>query len=410
MKCRTCGYEIPSDKNYCPGCGRVLTKAEQQAISGDREQPVNSTGTKTPTNTYRRPASSDHSDLSKSIQAIFSGDADAPEYNDPHTYKSATAHVLEYDEKFMQRSSSRDVDMPEYEDDGQEDERIIKRKRRKSQISDTQEFEPVQGDYDVEQEYDDEAYEESADDAPVRRKISIKHLFICIAVIAGLAIIIIGTYQIGKQIGFWGEKEPASDSAEENRTMGEMAPIVNEPPSADSSEGESDFRIGTYTINSEEDNALLHKNHSLDQVIASIPNLTVIEITEVKDESGKCTYGSYTGWIDMNELVYTPDAKLPEETTTAAETTTAPENTPVTTTAPETTTQTPHPTSTGTYTVDLRGDGKKLNVREEASKESAVVNTIDDGITVTVDQVDGDWGHIITSDGTEGWIYMVYLK
>ena len=88
MKCKTCGYEIPSGKNYCPGCGRVLSKLEQEQIA--QNTPGSQYGNTESAPKYRRPATVDDTVMSENIKAIFSADADAPAYHDPHTYKSAT--------------------------------------------------------------------------------------------------------------------------------------------------------------------------------------------------------------------------------------------------------------------------------------------------------------------------------
>ena len=404
MKCRTCGYEIPSGKNYCPGCGRVLSKIEQEQ---NQPQPQTQYTQQDAAPTYRRPVAADNSGLSENIKAIFTGDTDAPEYHDPHIYKSATAHALEYDKTFVQRSTARQN--PVREDNAPYNEDEV------DDMSATMEFRPVNRNYEVETEQDnyDYDYEEDAEDNKQKKKFRPGLLFMCIAVAAGLAFIIFCTYGIGSHFGIWGGggAESSSDTADGNYVPDEKAPIVNIPPSTANNNDTFDYKIGTYTINTAESNALLYKHSSLDQIIATIPNLTVIEITEIVDESGKCKFGDYTGWLDMKLLLYTPNAKLPEETTTQEETSSAGETT--TLSADETTTQettTAATYTTGTYTVDLKGDGNVLNVRDAASINANSVSQITDGTVVTVSQVSGDWGYITTSDGTSGWVYMVYLR
>lgn len=396
MKCKTCGYEIPSGKNYCPGCGRVLSKLEQEQLA---EKNQFSQSASSPS--YRRPATIDNSAMSENIKAIFSADSDVTEYQDPHTYKSATAHALEYDKNFIQRKAqpvatenifAKNADS--YNDDTEA----------------TRKFTPVQNNYDTEDYVDDE--EEYTEEIKKKIKINPIILLVCIIVVVGLAIIVIGGYNVGKQIGLWGETEDTSDTYEdENDTpKGDKAPVVNVPQKNPDANEVTDYKIGTYTINAAENNVLLYKNSTLDQIIATIPNLSVVEITEIKEECGKCKFGAYTGWLDMKLLMYTPDAKLPEETTTPEVTTTDETTTVADETTTEGQTQPSHPTTTGTYTVDLKGDGQVLNVRSETSTNADVVTTITDGTVVTVSQVSGDWGYITTSDGHSGWVYMIYLK
>ncbi len=406
MKCKTCGYEIPSGKNYCPGCGRVLSKLEQEQIA---QNPLGSQyGNSDSAPKYRRPASVDDTTMSENIKAIFSADADAPAYHDPHTYKSATAHALEYDKTYVQRKASSSGERV-YNQPTTENKSGYNEDSYSDDTAATRKFTPVQNTYDETDYVDREDYE-----TETKKKIKINpiYLLICIIVVVGLAIIVVGGYNVGKQIGLWGETEDSSESYEDNdkTPTNDKAPVVNVPDKNPDVDNTADYKIGTYTVNAAENNILLYKNDTLDQIIATIPNLSVVEITEIKEESGKCKFGTYTGWLDMKLLLYTPDAKLPEETT-ANETTTAPETT---TADSETTTAGPtqpsHPTETGTYTVDLRGDGQVLNVRSEATINADAVTTITDGTVVTVSQVSGDWGYITTADGHSGWVYMIYLK
>ncbi len=408
MKCKTCGYEIPSGKNYCPGCGRVLSKLEQEQIA--QNTPGSQYGNTESAPKYRRPATVDDTVMSENIKAIFSADADAPAYHDPHTYKSATAHALEYDKTYVQRKSQADVSERVYKKPAAENDFSDNSESFNDDTAATRKFTPVQNSYD-ESDYDENDDYET--ETKKKFKINPIYLLICIIVVVGLAIIVIGGYNVGKQIGLWGETEDSSATYEDEdkAPSNDKAPVVNIPQKNPDVDNTTDYKIGTYTVNTAENNILLYKNDTLDQIIATIPNLSVLEITEIKEESGKCKFGTYTGWLDMKLLLYTPDAKLPEETTTANETTAVQETT---TADSETTTAGPtqpsHPTATGTYTVDLRGDGQVLNVRSEASINADAVTTITDGTVVTVSQVSGDWGHITTADGYSGWIYMIYLK
>lgn len=402
MKCNVCGFLIPEGKKFCPGCGRVLTAAElKKAAPGPTTQDV------TDRTIIYRPASAGKSpatDKTTNIPDIFSKDPNAPEYTDPHTYDRATADILEYDKQFVSRKEEKDDSFTEtyeyparknynepdevtYQDDD-EDERT----------------------YDIEQEYDDDDnYSGNYSRNAIKPRINIKMLIICIAVIAGIAIIIAGTYKIGQQFGLWGKPETSSRTEEENNTLGEKAPVVKEPESTTSS-AVSDYKIGTYTISSDLATVFMYKSDTDDRIIATIPNLEVIKITEISGEMGKTTYGAYTGWVYLEDLTYSPDKELPEKTTKPEVTTDAAENNDTDNDADETTTQPENTATTGTYTVTLQGDGTYLNVRDSSSIDGTAIGRIDDGAKVTVDKVENGWGHIKTEDGVEGWVYMIYLK
>ena len=401
MKCHICNYDIPAGKKFCPGCGRILSVAEQQKINAG----INKVSEDT---IVYRPASTGKSKITSSdpgINNIFNTTPDTPEYETELAQNRATADVVEYDKMFMSRTK--------YDEDTYEDEYDY------SDLSDTRDFgdetnQETDKSYAVKQEYDDN----TDDDESETKKFpfDIKKIIIGIALVAGLIIIVTGVYQIGEKIGLWGETETQSQSAEENKTLGEKAPIVKEPDSTTASPT-SDFKIGIYTVTSTENIIFMQKSKTDDRVIATVPNGTVVEITEISDSLGKTTFGVYTGWLNLEQLTYTPDAKLTEDETTTRE----PEVTSAVnsdenpdennnTETPETTTENNSPDSPGTYTVDLKGDGTYLNVRDASSTDGTVVTVIDDGIQVTVDKVENGWGHITTPDGHEGWIYMIYLK
>lgn len=405
MKCHICGYEIPSGRKYCPGCGRVLSVAEQKKAT-------ESVKTNSDNSIVYRPASTGKSKTFTSntnIPDIFSSDPNAPEYRDPHTYDRATADILEYDRMFVSRKNEK----TDFSDNTYDYGTPVKNIYNDS-LSDTAEYKNDETDYTIEQEYEEDNssgyYDDAEDDNEKKAKprLNIKLLIICIALIAGLAVIIMGTYQIGKQVGFWGEKEQSSDTDEENRTLGEKAPVVKEPDSTTVSPS-SNYKIGVYTLNAEQNNVFVYKGVNDDRIVATIPNGTVVEITEVSDDMGKTTYGTYTGWLNMEELVYTPAAKLPEKETTSNKPEVTSEN-DENNNNEEPPDENNTPDSPGTYTVDLRGDGTYVNVRDTSSTDGTVVSTVDEGVQVTVDKVEHGWGHITTPDGVEGWIYMVYLK
>ena len=395
MKCHICGYDIPAGKKFCPGCGRILSLAEQQKISSGTNKVSEDT-------LVYRPASTGKTKVTSSdpgINNIFNTSPDTPEYKTELAQNRATADVVEYDKMFMSRS--------EPQEDSYEDEYDY------SDMSATQTFDALKDSgsdkgYAIKQEYDD-----TEDDEPEEKKLpfDVKKVIIIVALIAGLIVIVTAVYQIGERIGLWGETETQSQSIEEDRTLGEKAPIVKEPDSTTAPE--SDYKIGIYTVTSTEKIVFMQKSAIDARVIATVPNGTVLEITEISDEMGKATYGNYTGWLNLYELSYTPDAKLTEKETTTKkpEVTSAvnsdEDDTPET---PETTTKKNAPDSPGTYTVDLQGDGTYLNVRDASSSDGTVVTVINDGTQVTVDKVENGWGHITTPDGNEGWIYMIYLK
>lgn len=404
MKCHVCGFSIPEGKKFCPGCGRVLTAAElKKAAAEQTKQDV------TDSTIVYRPASTGKSKATEkttNIPDIFSSDPNAPEYTDPHTYDRATADILEYDRQFVSRKEEEKEDSF---DKTYEYSSPARKKYSEPVVSTYQDDEDKEEElnYDIEPEYDDEDNDYSR--KIVKPRINIKMLIICIAVIAGFVIMITGTYQIGKQFGFWGETE-TSAKTEEDKTLGEKASVVKEPDSTTSSPV-SDYKIGTYTVSSDQSTVFMYKSETDDRIIATIPNLEVIKITEISGEMGKTTYGSYTGWVYLEDLTYSPDKKLPdtETTTTKPESTTGtPENND--TNNGETTTQPEDSASTGTYTVDLQGDGTYLNVRDTSSTDGTAIGRIDDGAQVTVDKIENGWGHITTPDGIEGWVYMVYLK
>ena len=405
MKCHVCGFSIPEGKKFCPGCGRVLTAAELQKANAEKSIPEATEAT-----IIYRPASTgklQDSEKTTNIPDIFSTDPNAPEYTDPHTYDKATADILEYDKQFVSRKNDHE--------DSFDKTFTYRPARKKYEETDVTIYEDEyeEPDYDIEPEDDDK------DDVYIKKAakphINIKILIVCIAVIAGMVIIITGTYKIGQQFGFWGEPETSANvSGEEDKTLGEKAPVVKEPESTSSS-AVSDYKIGTYTVSSDQSTVFMYKSETDARIIATIPNLEVIKITEISGEMGKTTYGSFTGWVYLEDLEYAPDKKLPDETTTAAETTTAlsennNDNSDDDNNTGETTTKQESEPATGTYTVDLHGDGTYLNVRDTSSTDGTAISRIDDGAQVTVDKIENGWGHITTADGIEGWVYMIYLK
>lgn len=394
MKCHICAHEIPEGKKYCPGCGRVVRLTEN-AKHEDTMQFADPIKELRKAENYKS-ASQDASQSTINIPDIFSTDPNAPEYRDPHAYDTATAHILEYDRMFVSRSDGREKS---YSSDLFGDDAT----KRFSPVTDPEQTrrivispEPEYNDYYEEQPEEHEDYVER----PRKKagpKINIKLIFLLIGIIAGLSICITGVYRIGQQFGFWEGKEEthqtADDPSDKDSTpAGKPAHTVE-----DEANLPSDYEKGVYTVNSDQKNIFVYKSVSDQRITATIPNGSVIEITEVNGDLGKTTYNSYTGWVEMTDLEYTPD-KEPEkekETTTKAENASEEQ-------------EFAFPTTPGTYTV-TPGSSTYLNVRASASTDSTVVGILAKDSQIEVTEVDGFWGKVKV-EGADGWVYMPYLK
>ncbi len=398
MKCHICAHEIPEGKKYCPGCGRVVrlnesTNDENTMAFADPIKELRKA------ETYK----SDSSEASQStinIPDIFSTDPNAPEYKDPHAYDTATAHVLEYDRMFLSRSNDRESPRSSniFDDDTT---------KRFSPVSDSQQTKRIV--IQQENEYND-YYEEQPEEEPdthIERprkkagpKINVKLILLLVVIIAGLSICVTGVYRIGQQFGFWEGKDEThqtvddpSDKENSNKPAEKPAETIEDEANL----GTSDYKTGIYTVKSDQKNIFVYKSVSDQRITATIPTGTVIEITEIKEELGKTTYNSYTGWVEMADLEYTPDEE-PEkekETTTKAEATSGEQ-------------EFAFPTKPGTYTVNP-GSSTYLNVRASASTDSTIVGILEKDTKVEVTETDSFWGKI-SFNGADGWIYMPYLK
>ncbi|MCD7775453.1 MAG: SH3 domain-containing protein [Clostridiales bacterium] len=455
MKCYICGSEIPEGKKYCPGCGRVVSKADiekakrqEQALPIDdnvatqhtivySRQPKKTVSNgennaKNRKTTVYRPASSKNAGAqgqqsygqgyrneqgtrkgsTSSIPDIFSSDPNAPEYTDPHAYDRATADVINYDRTFMQRSGERD-DYNAYDNYGDEDVKVWNGPDNSSGRYSRRAIDMPEdngGYYDdgyrddevyPEDEYDE--YEGSGSRQNVRSgsvtrggkeskphlKINVKAIFITVVVIAAIVFCVMAVYQIGKKFEFWGGSEDTSQTAEENEENTEAE------DGGDSANGTASVgtETGVYTVSTTENNIFMYKSKTGDTIFATIPNETVIEITEIYGEYGKTTYNSRTGWVKMEDLEYTPDSEVEE----AEDGTTGDDSNSSDSSGYE----------PGEYVVDTQGSGY-VNVRSEAGTTGEILTTVTDGQELTVDEVKSGWGHI-TVDGIEGWIYMNYL-
>lgn len=385
MKCRVCSAEIPEGKKCCPRCGRVVTSAD---IQSTQKNNVNTSTLSDRTMVYRPAASksSQPADKTININDIFSSDPNAPVYSDPHTYDRATADVLEYDRMFMSKKSA----------DDDSDMKIFQpQQQRQRNFSVEQEYDPVEDDYN-EEIYDDEEEEMPSRGSVIRDKKSakphfnfnVKYLILAIAVIAGLVVIVFGTYQLGKQFGIIGsDDEPQSVVSGENTET-----TTKKRENSSDIDNSYTAQTGVYTVYSDQNNIFVYKSVSDQRITATIPNKTIIEITEISNGFGKTTYNGYTGWVELDELKFTPNEK-PEETTEASsgESTTLPSYQP------------------GTYTVTLNGSSTTLNVRSTGSTSGEIINTLNEGDQVTVEEVKSSWGKIYIDD-VEGWVYMEYLK
>lgn len=391
MKCRVCSTEIPQGKKCCPKCGRVVTAADAQS---EKTTSDNYSSVEDRTIVYR-PASSSSaqpSDKTININDIFSSDPNAPVYSDPHTYDRATADILEYDRMFMSRSKSDDdvkIFVPEAD---------TVKTQKNAAFTIEQEY-----DYDEEEVYDNDAEDDIPSKGIVIRdkkrakphfNFNVKYLVLAVAVIAGLIVIVFGTHQLGKQFGIFG-----GETVDEPKS-GISSGAVEKPPKKNEASSDIDNsyieKTGVYTVYTDQNNIFVYKSVSDQRIIATIPNKTIIEISEIKDDFGKTTYNNYTGWVKLNELKFTPN-ETPEKET---EKETKKED--------ESNTELPD-YKPGTYTVTLNGSGTTLNVRSIGSTDGEIVTTLAEGTQVTVEEVKSSWGKIYVGD-IEGWVYMEYLK
>lgn len=378
MKCTICSHEIPEGMKCCPNCGRVVTSAEiEREKALRRRQEANTSST-----AYKPASSSKPSEAPQTtihIPDIFSSDPDTPEYTDPHAYDKATADILAYDRMFITGEDS-----PSNYRDENNNESFFGEYNAQTENGDGY------GESGYDEEYEDEpqrgAVIRDRKNSKPRLKFNGKMLIVFVCVVIGLVIIVVGIHQIGKQFGFWGAEEttaPISNSAE----PGSKSP--SEPESVQTAP--SSLPTGKYTVSSDEKNIFMYKTSDADRIFATVPNGTVISITEIVNNMGKTAYNSYEGWVSMDDLKYSPDAYLEETTTENQNSDSDIPNTP------------------GEYTVDLRGDGDSVNVRDDHSTNGTVLTVLPEGTKVTVEEVQSGWGKV-NIDGTEGWIYMKYLR
>lgn len=53
---------------------------------------------------------------------------------------------------------------------------------------------------------------------------------------------------------------------------------------------------------------------------------------------------------------------------------------------------------------------RKLNLREEASKDSKIKNVLEFGTILTIEEEIGDWFSVCLEDGTNGFVMQEYVK
>lgn len=390
MKCSICSFDIPEGKKCCPKCGRVMTASELQRAKAEMQQKQQTTSTASQKTAVYKPASSaarKNTQTTIHIPDIFSSDPNAPEYTDPHAYDRATADILEYDRMFV----SRNEQSPQY-------------RRYEEEVfpNDNYTEEPLYAEapYDEEPPYDDEEayYEEENNNSNVIRdaryskphlKFNAKMFVIALCVIISLVFVGFGVYKIGAKLHDMRVNEPSSSPSQGTVAVPDKA---TEPSSV--TPVAITNPVGIYTVNSTEKDIYMYRTEQPITIFATVPNKTVIKIEEISGKMGKTTYGAYTGWVNLSDLQYSPDAHY-EETTKSTETTAA---------DPEA--NTPEP---GIYTVDLHGTSDHVNVRDIGSTSGTIITTLRDGVEVEVTAVKSGWGQI-TVDGAEGWVYMDYLK
>lgn len=387
MKCRICSFEIPEGKTSCPNCGRVIPASERLKVAQKK------TGNVSDKTMVYRPASSasgTNRDETIHIPDLFSSDPNAPKYADPHSYDRATADVLEYDRMFMSRKNNSDNDIT-YSRPAPQPKPVM---QNDEYYSDN--FSDNESIVEEEEEYEDNKGSVVRDrkQAKPRFNFNIKYLILAIAVIIGLAVIVAGGYQIVTQIGLIspsGENESVASGQSVDSTKKNNNDTDNE-------NNTYTYKTGVYTVYSEDNNIFVYKSATDQRIIATIPNKTIIEITEIEDKFGKTVYNGYSGWVRLEELKFTPN-EAPEQTT---EVTTEPSS-------QQNNTAEDFPTTPGTYTVTITNGSNELNVRSIGSTDGTIITTLKNGDEVVIEEVKSGWGKIFIDD-VEGWVYMKYLK
>ncbi|MDD5924252.1 MAG: SH3 domain-containing protein [Clostridia bacterium] len=153
-----------------------------------------------------------------------------------------------------------------------------------------------------------------------------------------------------------------------------------------SNSGTTSSKTGTYRVTTQGGNLNMRPTASSSQsAIGSVPNGTLVVITEISNGYGKTTYGGMTGWLSMSYLTF-----VSSSTTISTDT-----STPVT------------PTSkTGTYKVTLTNGN--LILRSSASSSGSQVELVPNGTLVVITEISNGFGKT-TYNGKTGWLSMSYL-
>ncbi|MCR5636098.1 MAG: SH3 domain-containing protein [Clostridiales bacterium] len=145
------------------------------------------------------------------------------------------------------------------------------------------------------------------------------------------------------------------------------------------------YTPGTYRVTTQGGNLNLRSSPSSSAAApTTVPNGTLVVVTEFSNGFGKTTYGGYTGWMSMDYLTF-----VSSSTTTTTDT------------SGGTTSYTP-----GTYKVTTQGGN--LNLRSSASSNAAAPTTVPNGTLVVVTEFSNGFGKT-TYNGYTGWLSMSYL-
>ncbi len=153
-----------------------------------------------------------------------------------------------------------------------------------------------------------------------------------------------------------------------------------------SNSGTPTSKTGTYRVNTQGGNLNMRPTASSSQsAIGSVPNGTLVVITEISNGYGKTTYGGQTGWLSMSYLTYVSSSMTISTDTSNSGTTTA---------------------KTGTYKVTLTNGN--LILRSSASSSGGQVELVPNGTLVVITEISNGFGKT-TYNGKSGWLSMSYL-
>ena len=214
-----------------------------------------------------------------------------------------------------------------------------------------------------------------------------------------------------------GSKKANKDLASQQTTLPEITTL---PPETTTTGIETTFKVGTYKVDTGGSSLLFRKEPKKDaDSFLELSDGTEVEIYEiVYDENateqayacwGKADHLGYTGWLAMAYLVreYSGSIVTPSENSTS----------PVAdTTEASVAWQESGAYPTGDYNVST--GGSTLRFKETPSRDGKVIDSLPDGLLVTVtkvvevedeDEVYKYWG-LVSYNGKEGYVSMAYLK